>query len=219
MTALFQAPRATAGPLILADIGGYTSFLTAVSTAHADDAFADGKIPDAFAMMSSLLDGIVGSLVPPFTLAKLEGDAVFAYAEGVAGLPLGAELLAFVGASHAEFRRRLDAAHGIWSCNCDACLRIDTLELKFVVHAGRFVLQSIAGATELTGSDVVMAHRLLKTDAADASGSGAYALVTAAAASLLGIPTGTAVPLPVEVEHYAPLETFVFVIPPAYPAA
>jgi hypothetical protein len=56
-----QPPRSAAGPLILADIGGYTSFLTAVATAHADDAFAGNNVPDAFGMMSSLLDGIVGS--------------------------------------------------------------------------------------------------------------------------------------------------------------
>ena len=31
-------------------------------------------------MMSDLLDGIVGQVVPPFTLAKLEGDAAFAFA-------------------------------------------------------------------------------------------------------------------------------------------
>jgi len=71
-------PRRADGPLILADIGGYTSFLRIVQVAHADDAFADGNVPDAYAFVSSLLDGIVGQLVPPFTLSKLEGDAVFA---------------------------------------------------------------------------------------------------------------------------------------------
>jgi hypothetical protein len=213
--AAFEAPRIAAGPLVLADIGGYTSFLTAVATAHADDAFADGRIPDAFAMMSSLLDGIVDRLIPPFTLAKLEGDAVFAYAADAAAVPHGDAALACIAACHAEFRRRLGEAHGVWTCSCDACLRIDALELKFIVHAGRFVLQTIAGATELVGADVVMAHRLLKTDAAERAGRGAYALVTRAAADLLEVPTAAALPLEVEVEHYAPLETFVFVLPPA----
>lgn len=210
--AAIQPPRAVEGPLVLADIGGYTSFLTAVSTAHADDAFADGKIPDAFAVMSSLLDGIVGSMIPPFTLAKLEGDAVFAYAEGLAAVPRGRDLLDCIDACHAEFRRRLTAAHDIWSCNCDACLRIDALELKFVVHAGRFVLHTIAGAPELVGAEVVMAHRLLKTDAAERSGTRAYALVTSAAAALLAIPTDKAMPLAVEVEHYPTIQTFVFAL-------
>ena len=67
------------GLLVLADISGYTSFLQAVTLAHRNDAFADGAVPDAYAVISSLLDGIVERLAPPLTLAKLEGDAVFAY--------------------------------------------------------------------------------------------------------------------------------------------
>jgi hypothetical protein len=211
---MIQPPRAVEGPLILADIGGYTSFLTAVSTAHADDAFADGKVPDAFAVVSSLLDGIVGSMIPPFTLAKLEGDAVFAYAEGFAAVPHGRAMLDGIAACHAEFRRRLGAAHDVWTCSCDACLRLDGLELKFILHAGRFVLQVMAGTPELVGSEVVMAHRLLKTEAAERAGTGAYALVTDAAARALGIPTAEAIPLAVEVEHYAALATHVFALGP-----
>lgn len=208
--ASIQPPRAVDGALVLADIGGYTSFLTSVSTAHADDAFADGRIPDAFAMLSSLLDGIVGAMIPPFSLAKLEGDAVFAYAEDTADVPHGQAMLDCMTACHAEFRRRLAAAHVTWTCTCDACLRIDTLDLKFVVHAGRFVVQSIAGAPELVGSEVVMAHRLLKTEAAERLGSPAYALVSAAAASRLAIPTAAGLPYDIEIEHYPTVRSFVF---------
>ena len=208
---MVQPPRAAGGLLVLADIGGYTSFLTAVSTAHADDAFADGNVPDAFAMMSSLLEGIIGSLIPPLTLAKLEGDAVFAYAEGVGTIPQGQALIDWIAACHAEFRGRLAVAHDIWTCTCNAC-RIGTLDLKFVVHAGRFVVQAIAGAPELVGSEVVMAHRLLKTDAAERFGTGSYALVTNAAATLLAIPTAAGRPFPVEVEHYPTVQSFVFAL-------
>jgi len=74
------------------------------------------------------------------------------------------------------------------------------------------VLQAIAGTTELVGSEVVMAHRLLKTDAAERFGTGAYALVTDAAATMLAIPTGTAEPFEVHVEHYPPLDAFVFAL-------
>ena len=59
-----------------------------MTLAHRDDAFADGAVPDAYAMMSNLLDGIVGRVVPPFTLSKLEGDAVFAYAADSAPVPV-----------------------------------------------------------------------------------------------------------------------------------
>jgi hypothetical protein len=203
-------PRAENGALLLADIGGYTSFLRAVATAHADDALADGAVPDAYLMMSNLLDGIVGRLTPPFTLSKLEGDAVFAYATASALLPQGPALRECIDACYADFRGRLDAAHDIWTCGCGACKRIDVLDLKFIVHAGPFVIHEIVGRPELVGPEVVMAHRLLKTEAAALVGDTAYVLVTAAAASRLDIPTEGSMPLVARFEHYPPIDTFVF---------
>ncbi len=203
-------PRRADGPLVLADIGGYTAFLRAVATAHESDAFANGAIPDAYAMMSSLLDGIVARLVPPFTLSKLEGDAVFAYAIDGTTLPQGAGLRACLESCYAEFRARLGAAHDIWTCTCQACMRIDTLELKFVLHAGPFVIQEIAGRPELVGPDVVMAHRLLKNEAADVVGHGGYALLTAAAIERFAVPTDGSTPLVARYEHYPPIETCIY---------
>lgn len=207
---LITPPRPADGPLLLADIGGYTAFLRNVQTAHAHDAFADGKVPDAYGLVSSLLDGIVGRLVPPFTLSKLEGDAVFAYATTDDALPRGAGLTACISACYEDFHRRLEAAHGVWSCRCEACMRIDQLDLKFILHAGPFVIQEIAGAAELVGPEVVMAHRLLKSDAADAVGRGAYALLTRQAVERFTVPADGAVPMVATYEHYEPIETLVF---------
>jgi hypothetical protein len=206
-------PRRADGPLILADIGGYTSFLRIVQVAHADDAFADGNVPDAYAFVSSLLDGIVDELVPPFTLSKLEGDAVFAYADADGGLPRGDALLACIDACFAEFQRRLGQAHDIWTCRCDACMRIDQLDLKFILHAGPYVIQSIAGGAELVGPEVVMAHRLLKNDAVATLGTGAYALLTASAVERFDVPTAGATSMAASYEHYDPIDTFLFRLP------
>jgi hypothetical protein len=208
-------PRRADGPLLLADIGGYTAFLRAVATAHESDAFANGAIPDAYAMMSSLLDGIVGRLVPPFTLAKLEGDAVFAYAIDDGALPHGADLRRCLDACYGEFRARLDAAHDIWTCTCDACLRINSLELKFILHAGSFVIQDIAGRSELVGPEVVMAHRLLKNGAAEILGHGAYALLTVAAVDRFAVPTDGATPMVARYEHYPPIDARIFALRPS----
>ena len=204
------APTASSGPLLLADISGYTSFLQSVAAAHREDAFADGAIPDAYALMSSLLDGIVGRLVPPFTLSKLEGDAVFAYATDVDPVPRGTAMVLCLADCYADFRHRLGAAHGVWTCRCDACSRIDRLDLKFVLHTGPFVIQSIAGGRELVGPEVVMAHRLLKTGAAALVGHGAYALITEAAASRFDIPIDGALALEETYEHYTPIRAHVY---------
>jgi hypothetical protein len=210
-----NAPTAASGPLLLADIGGYTSFLRAVEDAHRDDAFAGNAVPPAYALVSSLLDGIIESVVPPFVLSKLEGDAVFAWAEDGDGFPREAALLACIEQCYADFRGRLEKVHDVWACRCDACARVDTLDLKFILHAGPFVLQSIGGRTELVGPDVVMAHRLLKNGAAQLIGQGAYALVTEAAVGRFGLPTEGSAPLVETYEHYAPVRGHVYRLPAA----
>ena len=203
-------PQRTAGALILADIGGYTSFLRAVAVAHEHDAFAGGNIPAAYAMMSSLLVGIVEHLVPPFTLSKLEGDAVFAYAPDIQSVPYGAALREAIDACYTDFRRRIATANENWNCTCEACLRIDQLDLKFILHAGSFVIQEIAGNRELVGPEVVIAHRLLKNDAEATIGQPAYLLVTAAAATDLGFEHAGAHPLVAEYEHYPLMDVLVY---------
>ncbi len=199
---------AAEGPLLLADISGYTSFLQDVEGAHRDDAFANGAIPEAYGLMSSLLDGIVERIVPPFTLAKIEGDAVFAFATAADAVPRGDALLDCVRACYAEFEARRAQAGAIWTCSCNACARASGLDLKFILHAGKFVLQEIAGSRELSGPDVVMAHRLLKNRAAEAVGDGAYLLLSAAAATSLEVPVEDATPMSETYEHYRPIETF-----------
>jgi hypothetical protein len=205
------------GPLLIADISGYTSFLQDVEVAHRHDAFANGNIPEAYGLMSSLLDGIVAKIVPPFTLAKLEGDAVFAFATADDAVPRGEMFLECVRACYAEFEARRAQAGAIWTCACDACARADSLDLKFILHAGTFVLQEIAGSRELSGPAVVMAHRLLKNGAADVVDDGAYVLLSAAAADWLDVPVGDAIRMSETYEHYAPIDTYALAL--ATPAA
>lgn len=205
-----ESAIAVGGPLVLADISGYSAFLQAVAYEHRNDAFAGGKVPHAYAVISSLLDGIVRRLVPPFTLSKLEGDAVFVYATDE-GAPRGQALLECFGACYGDFRERLATAHAVWPCECDACRRIDQLDLKFILHAGPFVMQSIAGGDELVGPEVVLAHRLLKSRAGDAVGQAAFVLVTDAASEWLDVPDG-GVPVVEECEPSPPVSGRAFAL-------
>jgi hypothetical protein len=204
-------PGVADGPLVLADISGYTSFLRSVAEAHQAEAFAHVAIPDAYALVSSLLDGIVQRLTPPFTLSKLEGDAVFAFATDTDGIPRRSALLDCLSDCHAHFRRSVYIAHAGATCSCGACARLgESLDLKFVLHAGPFVIQSIAGGRELIGPEVVMAHRLLKSRAGTLVRHRAYAVITDAAAARFEVPTDTALPLVETFEHYAPIRLHVF---------
>lgn len=176
--------------------------------AHADQ-FVGGVIPPAYEMVSHLVDGIVERLVPPFVLAKLEGDAVFAYGTELAATPRGTDLLGCVADCYTDFHERLDAAREVWVCSCSACTTVRDLELKFVLHHGTFAIQQIAGQQELAGTDVVIAHRLLKNSAAEAVGGGAYLLLSEAAVDALEVPTASAVRLVETYEHLDPITTYV----------
>src|SRR5215831_16447680 len=121
-------PTAGRGTLLLADISGYTSFLKAVADAHAADMAAGTFVPTAYPLLTSLLDGIIERVAPPFTLSKIEGDAVFAFADDGGSLPHGEELIGCLTACYRAFRSRLGEARTLMLCDCDACSSIDGLD-------------------------------------------------------------------------------------------
>ncbi len=201
---------AASGLFLLADISGYTGFLQAVGDAHSSDADASDEVPQAYPLMSSLLDGIIGSLVPPFTLSKLEGDAVFAFAVDLDEMPHEGAVLSFLGACYETFRAQLAVEQQVMTCRCNACSSGAALDLKFVLHAGSFVMQSIGGGRELVGPDVVMAHRLLKNGGAALLGHAAYALLTDAAVARLQVPITGSIAMTESYDHYQPIEVRLF---------
>jgi hypothetical protein len=205
--------RVGRGTLLLVDITGYTAFLQAVAGAHAADMAAGTFVPEAYPLLTSLLDGIVERVVPPFVLSKLEGDAVFAFAPEGKLTIRGQSVLDCLTECYQSYRARLDEARELVTCTCDACMSIGGLELKFVVHHGEYVSQSVAGREELLGPDVTIAHLLLKNRVADLIGRSAYALVTEPAAAHLDVPLERTIPITEQYEHYAPLRARVLTLP------
>lgn len=200
------------GTFVLADISGYTAFLQAVGEAHAADMAAGTFVPRAYPLLTSLLDGIVEMIAPPFTLSKVEGDAVFAFAADDEPPPRGRELLDCLNGCYAGYRARVDEARDLMICDCDACRSIGELELKFVLHHGNYVVQPVAGRPELLGPDVTVAHLLLKNHAAEVIGSSAYALVTEAAGEHLAVPLDGSLPITERYEHYPPVAARVLAV-------
>jgi hypothetical protein len=201
------------GTLLLADISGYTAFLQAVAGAHAADMAAGTFVPKAYPLLTSLLDGIVERIAPPFVLSKLEGDAVFAFAaEGELGIR-GQAVVDCLTDCYEAYRSRLDEASEVMTCTCEACLSIGGLELKFVLHHGEYIVQTVAGHQELLGPDVTISHLLLKNHVADLIGRSAYALVTESAAAHLDVPLEPALPITEQYEHYALVQGSVLTLP------
>lgn len=164
---------AESGCLLLADITGYTGYLQATELEHAQDVLAD------------LLETIVETLQPVFVLSKLEGDAAFAYAAASSLNPT--MIMDTVEAVYFAFRKRLRDIDHATSCDCNACVLIPGLDLKFFLHFGEYVVRRIAGTEELTGPDVVLAHRLMKGSAGEAAQGSAYAAYTAATMDKVGM--------------------------------
>jgi hypothetical protein len=195
--------------LLLADISGYTGFLGAVSEAHGEEMRASGEIPAAYPLMTSLLDGIVERVVPPFDLSKFEGDAVFAFAPDGAAVPRGSAVLGRLQDCYSAFVARLHEARDLMWCSCNACSRINELDLKFVLHHGEYVSLSISGREELLGHDVTVAHRLLKNHVTEVVRTTGYALITEAAIASLEVPIEGAVPVTEDYERIGPIRAFV----------
>ena len=176
------------GPLLLADISGYTGFLQSVTDAHRDDAFAGGEVPDAYGLVSSLLDGIIERIAPPFTISKLEGDAVFAFARDEddipagrcpPGLPRARATRPSASSSRAPSRSGPAGATPALAWTGSTSSSCSTRAATSCSRSG--------AAASWSDPEVVMAHRLLKNHAAELVGP-AYALITEAAASRLAVP-------------------------------
>jgi hypothetical protein len=180
------AARQRRGTLLLADISGFTGFLQGVADAHVDVILEADEPPPAYAIVSHLLDTLVAAMAPTFQLAKLEGDAVFVVADE--GAIDGPGLVDGLRAWYATFRESRADAGALWTCTCAACSTLGHLDLKFIVHHGPYVAQSIAGREELLGASVNLAHRLLKNGARELVRSPAYALVTDVAIEALHVP-------------------------------
>ena len=181
-----EGPLAGERYLLLADISGYTSFMTGVEDSHGAD-FSAG-IPAAYSVLGALLDSVIVGVEPEFALVKLEGDAVFAAAPAARLDSQGDSVLEQLGAMYQAF---VDARTRAIPSNdhvCTACPAVAHLDLKVVLHRGQAVRQSIGSGSDLLGPAVTVAHRLLKNTVRDRIGLRPYLFLTDAAAIALGIP-------------------------------
>src|SRR5512141_3058700 len=142
------------GYFLLADISGYTSFLSQTELDHAHEILTD------------LLETVLQRFRPLLTVHKIEGDAIFAYVPD-SQVIRGETLLELIESTYKDFRERMKNVRRHTTCTCRACQSIPLLDLKFILHHGQFVVQNIGGTRELAGSDVNLAHRLLKNHVAE----------------------------------------------------
>ena len=133
------------GPLVIADISGYTAFI------------ADTEIDHSREILSELLEAIIGAFHKRLTVAQLEGDAVcFVGDRG------DADLVDWIEEAFMRFHRRLRDIETVSTCPCRACTTAGGLTLKFVAHRGPYSWHRVGKVEQLVGTPVNLVHRLLK---------------------------------------------------------
>jgi uncharacterized protein YndB with AHSA1/START domain len=133
------------GALVLADISGYSSFV------------AQTEVDHSWSILHELLDTVVRSVLGRMDVSQVEGDAILF----ITGLS-SADVISALEGTFVAFHRRLRDMQAVTTCPCSACANIGILKLKFVVHHGKFSRQRLGNVEQLHGTDVIVAHRLLK---------------------------------------------------------
>jgi uncharacterized protein YndB with AHSA1/START domain len=162
------------GYLLIADITGYTGYLS-----HSELEHAQG-------VLGRLLELLIEHVRPPLVISRLAGDAVISYAlEG--GSLDGQGLVDGIERTYVAFRTAIERMVLNNTCRCNACANVGALDLKFFLHYGVFGVQRLGGHDELVGTDVNLIHRLLKNRVLEQTGIVAYAMYTEAALERLGL--------------------------------
>ncbi len=109
------------GYFIIADISGYTSFVSGTELEHAQS------------IIEELTKLILGHIQSPLKVVKLEGDAVFYYAPAEM-LPDAERLLEHIESCYYDFISHILKIKHLTNCPCRACSSMLTLDLKFFAH-------------------------------------------------------------------------------------
>jgi uncharacterized protein YndB with AHSA1/START domain len=162
------------GYFLIADITGYTGYLSASELDHAQQT------------LTALLNLLISHTKPPLVISRLAGDAVISYGLRE-GFLQGQTFIETLEQTYVAFRRAVELMVRNTTCPCNACRNIGALDLKFFVHYGEFAVQKLDAHDELVGSDVNLLHRLLKNHVTECTGLRAYTLYTDAAIRQLGL--------------------------------
>jgi len=152
------------GVILIADITGYTQFLSATEIEHANFIVVN--------LFSAMLENSPKDL----RVMEVEGDALFCW------LPMEKRSVS-IGPLFQLVQRQFRRFIGVqrWftevrgrHCDCHACIQARDLKIKFLLHRGQVGVYRIANFEKIAGLDVVIAHRLSKNSVPDDE----YVLVT-----------------------------------------
>lgn len=184
------------GYLLIADITGYTAFLTSSEQDHANS------------ILKGLLTSVVEQIGEPLHLGGVEGDGVLAYSN-LNEFPSGETFLAICENLYNAFAMRRQNIIANTTCPCQACANVGKLDLKIMAHYGTFEEMQIGPMTDISGADVILVHRMAKTDVKEATGIHSYAMFTDAAVKAMEIDAALT-PYSEDFEHFGDVPMQVF---------
>ncbi len=136
------------GIIYIPDISGFTKFVSSTEIKHSRH------------IVSELMEVILDNNVLGFIPSEIEGDAVLFYKLG--GPPPLKKLIEQTEKIFLEFHKFLRTIERTSVCRCGACQSSSHLTIKFIAHYGEIEEYKVKHFSNILGSDVILAHRLLK---------------------------------------------------------
>lgn len=152
------------GPIVLADISGYTTFVASTELEHSRR------------VVGLLLEAMIESQHGRLEAGQVAGDAVL-----FVGVGLDPSFLDWMDSMYVAFHRMARDLGARRDCGCRACGLAGTLTMKSLAHYGRWNLMRIGPSAQVHGGDAIVPHRLSKNSVP----SHEYLLVTPALAERL----------------------------------
>jgi len=134
--------------IFIPDISGFTDFVNRTAIEHSQH------------IISELLEIIVDSNELDFSISEIEGDAVLFYKHNE--IPPAEKIIAQSKEMFLRFHSHLKEIENTNVCQCGACKSASNLSLKLIVHLGEIKEVRVGNFNKLIGSDLILAHRLLK---------------------------------------------------------
>ncbi|MBL1213318.1 MAG: DUF2652 domain-containing protein [Ignavibacteriae bacterium] len=136
--------------ILIPDISGFTEYMKNSDLIHCRYIIAE------------LLEVILDSNILGLSVSELEGDAVLFYKFGKP--PSLEDTISQCNHIFKNFHSYIKQFNADKLCDCVCCNSSSELSIKFVVHYGKVSPVKIKSHEKLFGSDVILAHRLLKSN-------------------------------------------------------
>jgi hypothetical protein len=133
------------GPIVLADISGYTTFVTTTELEHSRQAVG--------MLLEAMIESQRGRLEP----GQVAGDAVV-----FVGVGMDPAFLEWMDGMYVAFHRKVRDMVTVRDHRCRACDLVPTLTMKAVAHYGRWNLMRVGPSGQVHGGDAIVPHRLAK---------------------------------------------------------